>query len=130
MKKILITILALGTIAQAGFMSDWFGDSTNKRIDKTPTGYKLNHTKVKTQYESTITWGADWDNHVEGNPVFGVAVMVYGTNWSYTTVTDDNGYFIVPVRAGSTFKLKASNGDTWIEYSGTIPAVTKGTTGK
>lgn len=129
MKKFFIAFLMVGSLAQANFLTDWIGEILNMELNKSGNTFTFDQKKVKTQYSGTIIWGAEWQDHNESNPVRGTAVEVFGDGWSYTTVTDDKGYFLIPVRADKPFSIRASNGDEWATYNGTIEGVPKGTIG-
>ena len=129
MKKLLL-IAMLASFANADFLTDWWGDKIQVNIVKTVKGFTITPKKDKTQYKSRIIWGENWIDHNTSSGVVGMAVTVTGNGWSYTTVTDDNGYFIVPVKPNSPFTLKASSGDEWCEYNGTIAGIPRGTTGE
>ena len=129
MKKILVMIVLAINLLQGGFLSDLFGNIKNERLDKTPGGYKITQDRVKTQYTGNVIWGVGFGDHIKDNPVIGAAVIVFGEGWSYTSITDDKGLFIVRVKPDSPFKLKVSNGDIWAEYKNIIAGIPKGTTG-
>ncbi len=129
MKKIIILLLVVTGFASANFLTDWWGDTEKVNITKTAQGFVFTPKKVKTQYKSKIVWGPGLIDHIEGNPARGIAVVVYGTDWEYSTVTDDLGGFIVPVGKGP-FTIKASDGNQWCVYEGTLPEVPKGTIGE
>lgn len=129
MKKIIILSLFLSmTDAQANFLTEWFGAITSIDMEKSTKGFSFIPHRVKTQYSSRIIWGDGWSDHNESDPVMGVLVEAYGTGWLYSTVTDANGEFVVPVKAGSPFTIRASNGDDFATYSGTLSGVPRGTT--
>ena len=130
MKKILLmSIVTIGMMsaANANFLTDWFGDLTKVKMIKSSKGFLFKPHKVKTQYSNRIIWGADWIDHNESDPAKGIAVVVFGSGWSYTTVTDSNGNFTVRVKPASDFSIKASSGDEWCVYDGVLAGVPRGT---
>ena len=75
-----------------------------------------------------IVWGVDWKEHPVGDPTRFIAVRTAGNGWVHTTITDEYGYFKVPVEPDSDFRLSASNGNVWCEYNKTISGYAEGTT--
>ncbi len=83
------------------------------KITKTDDGFMFDSTKVHTWYESRIIWGDGYFDHDGGGAVHNTEVVAFGDGWEYSTTTDDNGNFKVEVKADSTFKIKASDGNQW-----------------
>lgn len=113
---IILAVMVLGGVVYA-----------KGRVVKTDIGFKVK--TVHTYYESKITWGEGYSDHVVDSPITGVAVLAVGAGWTYSTVTDSSGVFKVEVAAGKPFKLRVSDGNTWIEYDTEIPGIAEGTTG-
>lgn len=129
MKKIILLLIIGSTVAaQANFLTDWFGEIFSTKMTKTSTGFVITPDRVKTEYTNRIIWGDGWSDHNNTNPARGVVVEAYGDGWKYSTVTDEDGVFIVPVKANSNFTIRCSNGDSWAVYDGVLSGVPKGTT--
>ena len=98
------------------------------KIERTESGFKLFANKAQAWYENRIIWGEDYFDHDAGNPVHNTEVVVWGEDWLFSTTTDDEGNFRVEVKPDTPFRLKASDGNIWAEYNGTLAGVPKGTT--
>ncbi len=123
MKKILILAAVL-----TGLMSADAYDIYFTKLIKTTEGFSVK--KIKTYYAGRIIWGEGYCDHNNTTAFRHGVVMAYGTNWSHSAVTDENGDFKVEVKANSEFTIKASDGSQWHTYEGTLPAIPIGTTGQ
>lgn len=106
MEKVIGIVLAL--IVLSGFLYA-------NQMKKVDGGFQMKSPEVKTYYVNRIIWGDDYMDHDNGKPVHNTEVIAYGEDWSYSTTTDDDGYFKVQVKNGSKFKIKASDGNRWAE---------------
>ena len=97
------------------------------KIEKTNNGFKVKN--VQTYYQNTVSWGDGYLDHSIDTPITGIAVLAVGTGWTYSTLTDETGLFKVKVEAGKPFKLRISDGNTWVEYPTEIAGVPEGTVG-
>lgn len=89
------------------------------KIEKTDDGFVFTKPiKVKTYYVNRITWGDNYFDHDDTTPVHNTEVVAFGDGWEFTTTTDDKGEFKVEVKPDVTFKIKASDGNSWIESEG------------
>jgi len=96
------------------------------KLTKDNQGLHLGSGKVKTWYENRIIWG-DYIDHDKGTGVHNTEVVVWGVDWEFSTTTDDEGNFKVEVKPDSPFRIKASDGNVWAEFNGTIEGVPLGT---
>ena len=96
------------------------------KVIKTDTGFKVK--TVHTYYQSNVSWGEGYLSHVANTPITGIAVLAVGTGWTYSTVTDVTGNFKVKVEPMKPFKIRISDGNTWIDYETEIVGITEGTT--
>jgi len=97
------------------------------KLTKDNQGLHLGSGKIKTWYENRIIWG-DYIDHDAGTGVHNTEVVVWGVDWEFSTTTDDEGNFKVEVKSDSPFKIKASDGNVWAEFNGTLEGVPLGTT--
>jgi len=97
------------------------------KLTKDNQGLHLGSGKIKTWYENRIIWG-DYIDHDAGTGVHNTEVVVWGVDWEFSTTTDDEGNFKVEVKPDSPFKIKASDGNVWAEFNGTLEGVPLGTT--
>jgi len=97
------------------------------KLTKDNQGLHLGSGKIKTYYENSIICG-DYIDHDEGTGVHNTEVIVWGEDWEYRITTDDEGNFKVEVKPDSQFKIKASDGNVWAEFNGTLEGVPLGTT--
>lgn len=132
MRKVVMVILMIAgfmSVLSAGFMSEIHGDLERVEMFKFSGEFRLKPKKVKTVYTHRIVWGSEWSDRKVGDPAIGIGVTVFGEGWEYTTITDNNGTFIVPVKANVPFMIKASGGHFWAEYNKTLAPIPKGATG-
>ena len=96
------------------------------KIVKTEHGFKVK--TVHTYYENKVAWGEGYNDHVLDTPITGIAVLAVGDGWTYSAVTDANGVFKVKVEPSKPFKIRVSDGNTWVMYEIDIPGIPEGTT--
>lgn len=95
------------------------------KVVKEPKGFKV--VSVKTYYTSKVTWGEGYQDHVTATPITGIAVLAVGTGWTTSAVTDEVGVFKIEVEPAKPFKLRVSDGNTWVTYDVDIAGVPEGT---
>jgi len=96
------------------------------KLIKDNQGLHLGSGKVKTWYENRIIWG-DYFDHNKGTGVHNTEVIVWGEGWEFRITTDDEGNFKIEVKPDSPFRIKASDGNQWAEFNGTLEGVPFGT---
>ena len=96
------------------------------KVVKTDDGFKIK--TGHTYYENKVSWGEGYNDHVVDTPITGIAVLAVGAGWTYSTVTDATGNFKVKVEPLKPFKLRISDGNTWIDYETEIAGIPEGTT--
>ena len=96
------------------------------KVVKTEDGFKVK--TVHTYYENKVSWGEGYSDHIQDSPITGIAVLAVGAGWTHSAVTDTNGVFKVKVEADKPFKIRISDGNTWIEHETEISGIPGGTT--
>ena len=96
------------------------------KVIKTDNGFKVK--TVHTYFESKVSWGEGYNDHVVDTPITGIAVLAVGDSWTYSTMTNVKGEFKIKVKPLSPFKLHISDGNEWIIYETDIKGVPEGTT--
>ena len=116
------TILVILMIALIGGGALW----AKGKIVKTDAGFKIK--TVHTYYQSNVSWGEGYLSHIADAPITGIAVLAIGDGWTYSTVTDSTGDFKVKVEPMNTFKIRISDGNTWLDYETEMAGIPEGTT--
>lgn len=98
------------------------------KLTKADGGFTLFSGKIKTYYANRIVWGDIYTDHKNGKGAHNTEVVVWGDGWEFSTTTDDDGNFKVEVKPDSPFKIKASDGNVWSIFEGTLDGVPLGTT--
>jgi len=96
------------------------------KVVKTDNGYKVK--TVHTYYESKVSWGEGYNDHVVDTAITGIAVLAVGDGWTYSTMTNKEGEFKIKVKPLSPFTLRLSDGNTWLDYETEIKGIPEGTT--
>ena len=96
------------------------------KVVKTDDGFKIK--TVHTYYENKVAWGEGYNDHTQDSPITGIAVLAVGVGWTYSTVTDANGVFKVKVKPMQPFKIRVSDGNTWVDYETEMAGIPEGTT--